>query len=86
MERERAEPDRMISIRDAAEQKISRLRSPQWSDQRDHIELYLMDDGGIGPWVKVWSESNVICGFASPQKLLSTEFDCSKKEWQAYAP
>ncbi len=76
----------LITIPEAAKQGISKLRAPHWANPRDHIEIHITRDGGIGPWVALWSEMNGPCGQDNPHKLLVTEFTPWKAEWLPYTP
>jgi hypothetical protein len=59
----------LISIRDAAERGIQRLRQPVWKIEFDHIELTLVD-GTMGPWAKFWSPFNRVCNNRDPIHIL----------------
>lgn len=74
----------LLSIKEAAVRGISRLRQPQWANPMDHIELHIGTEGRIGPWIKLWSPTNVpVLKQADPQHLLSFQFDENEK---AYVP
>lgn len=68
----------MISVYEAAARGITRLRSPAWRDPDDHIEIDVVG-GKIGPWFRLYSALNEICGYDNPRRILwisvGTAFD-----------
>jgi len=59
----------VISINEAVQQGIMRLRMPRWAFPEDHIELSIVN-GLLGPWVKLWSPGNEIIGEPNPKDIL----------------
>jgi hypothetical protein len=59
----------LISVYEAAARGITTLRSPAWRDPDDHIEIDVVD-GKIGPWFRLHSSSNEICGYENPRSIL----------------
>lgn len=47
-----------ISIREAAAQKIDRIRQPHWANPLDHLKIDVLEDGTIGPWMHLYAPSN----------------------------
>lgn len=60
---------KLISISDATEQGIERIRKPNWSDSLDHIKLDLMN-GKRGPWVHLYAPFNKECNGSDPVDML----------------
>ena len=71
----------MISIQEAAEKRITKLRMPIWAAKGDHIELHITPDGALGPWIKFHAEYPVD-GMKNPQELIVLGFDTSKPQWE----
>lgn len=76
----------MISINEARELGIKYIRMPHWANANDYLELHITESGHLGPWVKLWSDSNEVIGQENPQNLLITmmgDFDQPVYEiWQ----
>lgn len=73
----------LISIDDAIASGVFKLRLPHWALPTDHIELAPVS-GGVGPWVKLWSETNERIGEKNPHQFLITELNRAKPEWLPY--
>jgi len=77
----------LISINDAVRDGISKLRMDNWANAEDHIELYLIEGLEAGPWVKLWSPANEICGNENPHRIMITMLgDYDAKCWRPYNP
>jgi len=72
----------MISINEAVEQGITRVRMPRWAHDEDHLEIAIVA-GRLGPWVKLWSPTNEVIGQKNPQEVLWIGQD---NESQIYEP
>lgn len=60
----------MISINQAAEQGIQRIRQPRWSNPTDYFKIDIID-GRAGPWIHLFSPLNrEVCDQDNPQSLL----------------
>lgn len=73
--------DELISLNEATDRGISKLRMTQWTNPHDHISLDLFPDGTHGPWVSLWSPANELCGNKNPHKMIMMSFDWDCKEW-----
>lgn len=72
----------MISLREAVERGVTRLRRPQWLHPEDHLEIAIVD-GRRAPWVKLWSPKNAVIGLDNPKEFLMIDVD---NEAQVYEP
>ena len=77
---------RHISINEAVETGVTKLRLDNWADPKDHIEIYIDFRGKpcAGPWVKFWSLTLENVGLENPYYTLITEFDPDDKRWSRY--
>lgn len=73
-------PD-FISLNEAVDRRIDKLRMVQWTNPHDHISLDIFEDGTHGPWVSLWSPANEIVGNRNPHKMICMQFDWDAKEW-----
>ena len=76
----------LISIEEAKDLGITKLRKPNWLGN-DHIEIQIAADAGIpllGPWVLLHSSSNTIVGYDNPHKLLILKFVVDAAIYQPY--
>lgn len=60
----------MISIRQAAQNGIQRLRVPHWRLPNDHIKIDIID-GKPGPWLHLYSELNEEINGRNPCDILN---------------
>lgn len=60
---------RLISVREAANQGITRLRKPIWANPFDHLKIDL-PDGELGPWVHFYSPANLSINGRDPVDIL----------------
>jgi hypothetical protein len=76
----------LISINEAIDRRITKVRLPIWATPSDHLELHITESGHIGPWVKLWSIHNEMCEQENPHALLymSAIKDPSVVEWEIY--
>jgi len=72
----------LISINDAAENGIDRLRLPKWA-MEDHIKIDVFN-GKLGPWVHMYSPFNLECNGRDPVDVLIDNCDIDAKEWMSY--
>lgn len=59
----------LISIREAAERGIERLRMPNWADPMDHVMIDIID-GKPGPWLHLFCPINKECNGRDPVDIL----------------
>lgn len=78
-----ATPPALISINEAAQQGIERLRQPQWALSMDHLKIDIID-GAPGPWLKVFAPFNVYCNGSDPVPFLAYNYDLNTRNWQPY--
>lgn len=76
--------DGLISISEAAERGIDRVREPQWADPLDHIKIDLLGNGKMGPWIHLYSPFNQECNGHDPEDMLFINFDCQSKYYVPY--
>lgn len=73
----------LISIKEAATQRIDRLRQPQWIQPEDHIKLDLVN-GSLGPWIHLYAPFNEECNGRDPVDILGVGYDLTQKSWLPY--
>ena len=76
----------LISINEAIDRGITKVRLPIWATLSDHLEFHITESGHVGPWVKLWSIHNEICEQENPHILLYMYVvkDPSVIEWEIY--
>lgn len=78
---------KLISINEAAEMGVERLRLSKWADKMDHIKLDIVD-GKPGPWIHLWCPFNKECNGRDPVSQLSIMHpwkEClDTPEWEVY--
>jgi hypothetical protein len=62
----------LMSIREAEARGFTKLRLDKWANPDDYLEFTIVEGGGFGPWVKLWSPANEIVGNENPHKMLIT--------------
>lgn len=76
-----------ISIADAAQAGIQRVRLPYWSCKMDHIKIDIIDNKP-GPWLHLWCPYNKECNDRDPVDMLwmigPTPMDIHKAEFEIY--
>lgn len=75
---------KLISLRHAATEGISRLRLPRWKEPFDHIEITLLKEHSYGPWVKLYCPANQALNGRDPVELIITDFSMNAEEWEPY--
>jgi hypothetical protein len=73
----------LISIMQAAELGVERLRQPNWANPLDHIKIDIFD-GKPGPWVHLYSPFNTECNGRDPVDIIITQFNCDTPALQRY--
>lgn len=75
----------LISIRDALDQKISRIRRAEWTIPNDHVEITFSDNGTFCAIFKFWSDLNAPVGNNNPLPVLMTQLgDFDDPAWLPY--
>jgi hypothetical protein len=74
----------LISLNDAVEKKITRLRSPKWADPLDHFRIDLLPDGSLGPFLHQYGPSNEAVNGRDPVSVFLIGFDRSSKSFVPY--
>ncbi len=59
----------MISILQAAERGIDRVRQPIWANKYDHVKIDIID-GKLGPWLHLYCPFNKECNGRDPVDFL----------------
>ena len=73
-----------ISLKEAAQRGVSRVRRPIWANPFDHLELDLCGDGFHGPWAHLYAPFNLECNGRDPVDVLSTELDWNAQIYEPY--
>lgn len=73
----------MISLKEAAEKGIKRVRKPVWADQLDHLEISIVD-GVLGVWGRLYAPFNKECNGRDPVEFLLVQTDCDAAEYEPY--
>jgi hypothetical protein len=73
----------LFSINDAAKWGVQRLRKPIWAIKLDHIKVDIINDKP-GPWIHLYSPSNIAINGADPINLLCTLISYEVREWEPY--
>lgn len=80
--------NKLISINQAAQQGIERLRQPKWVTPEDHvkIDIIVLPDGSKEPrlWAKLYAPFNLECNGKDPVNILLLQMDCDANKWLAY--
>jgi hypothetical protein len=74
----------LISIKEAAELGIERLRKPGWKDPLDHLKITILRDNTAGPWTHLYSPSNEAVNGRDPVSLLAIIIGYTVKEYLEY--
>lgn len=75
----------LISLKEAAERRIERVRLPRWAIPMDHVKLTFARDNGLGIWVQLYSPFNKECNGRDPVSMLVLELgDREAKAWLPY--
>lgn len=72
-----------ISLKEAAERGIERVRKPQWVTPEDHVKIDIIN-GNLGPWLHLWCPFNTECNGRDPVDVLAHQSDIGLREWVAY--
>lgn len=59
----------LLSITQAVERGIDRVRLPMWANQMDHIKIDIIE-GKPGPWLSLYAPFNLECNGEDPVKFL----------------
>lgn len=72
----------LMSINEAIANGICLLRKPVWAFPEEHIKIDIVD-GQLGPWIHLYSPSNMTLNRRNPVNLLIVEMELNygKKEW-----
>ena len=73
----------LISIAQAAEKGIERLRKPIWANQMDHLKIDIIK-GMAGPWLHLYCPFNKECNGRDPVDTLGLGMDYDAKEFEPY--
>jgi hypothetical protein len=82
--------EELISVREAVERGIDRLRLPKWADPFDHVKIDIIEVGGkkgYGPWMHLYAPFNQECNGSDPVDMLllaNLKFDPDAKEYLPY--
>lgn len=75
--------EKLISLKQAAEQGILRVRLPIWANPLDHLKIDSLD-GKLGPWIKLCAPANMGINGKDPVPMLCIDFDLDKEEYLPY--
>lgn len=73
----------LISIAQAAEKGIERLRKPIWANQMDHLKIDIIK-GMAGPWLHLYCPFNKECNGRDPVDTLGLGMDYDAEEFEPY--
>lgn len=73
----------LISIEQAAERGIERLRQPQWATPEDHIKIDIVN-GKPGPWTRLYAPFNLECNGRDPVEILCVHMNYQSADWLPY--
>ena len=73
----------LISIAQAVEQGIARLRKPIWASPMDHLKIDIIN-GRAGPWLHLYCPFNNECNGRDPVDTLGLGMDYDAKEFEPY--
>lgn len=73
----------LISINEAAEQGITRLRKPIWANKMDHVKIDIVDNKA-GPWLHLCCPANTEANGRDPVDILGLGYDYGIKEFEPY--
>src|SRR3990167_6972950 len=74
----------MISIHEAIQSRVERIRKPNWAIPFDHLFLCIKD-GKMWPFGYLYSPSNFICNGEDPCKVLIVGFgSCIERIYEPY--
>jgi hypothetical protein len=73
----------LISVAQAAEKGIERLRKQIWANQMDHLKIDIID-GKPGPWLHLYCPFNKECNGRDPVDTLGLGMDYDAKEFEPY--
>ena len=77
------EMNELISISEAVDQGIQRLRMPRWANKLDHLKLHIIG-GRLGPWVYLFAPFNKECNGRDPVPIPIWELDSEVKAYLSY--
>ena len=76
--------DKLISLYDALEQNIERLRKPIWANTFDHVKIDIIK-GKLGMWMHLYAPFNQECNGRDPvDMLIMADNDPREQEWLPY--
>jgi hypothetical protein len=75
---------RLISILEAAELGVQRLRKPVWANPLDHLQIDIVD-GRPGPWLHIWCPFNKECNGRDPVDMIAYTQNLGMREFEPYA-
>lgn len=74
----------LLSLRQAAERGIDRLRIPKWAQPEEHLKIDIFD-GIVGLWLHLFSPFNTECNGRDPVNILVTQVDLDVAEYVRYS-
>ncbi len=72
-----------MTLNEAAQRGISRVRLPQWADPLDYLRIDLVQGGQRGPWAHLYSPSQSRIGATTPQTFLC--FNDANDRYEEYS-
>jgi len=73
----------LITIMEAAERGIERLRKPIWAASEDHLKIDIID-GKPGLWLHLFSPFNKECNGRDPVDFIATSGNLNAREFEPY--
>ena len=68
----------LLTLKEAEERGITRVRKPIWADKLDHLHI------GPGIWLHLYCPFNKECNGRDPVDMLKFQLDANEKAWEPY--
>ena len=72
----------LISIKEAQDHGVERVRKPMWANKLDHLNV--MPHGKPGLWTHLYCPFNKECNGRDPVEILIYQLDLHAKEYEPY--
>lgn len=74
----------LISVNQAAQQGVDRIRRPIWAHTMDHLKIDIID-GRPGPWLHLYCPLNHACNGRDPVNTLGVGTNYDLEEFEVYS-
>lgn len=72
-----------MTLNQAAARGIRRVKLPSWTGE--YLKIDILQDGGHGPWVRLYSPVQSAIGEPTPQLFLALGSVFDSDEWEEYS-